>query len=74
MTAMTGQEFAQQVAAELGLPPLTDEEIVALLKIASVAAHSSERLAAPLCTFLAGRAGVSEAAAAVSRVRGAGPA
>ena len=54
---MTGEEFAQQVARELGLPPLTEEEIGALLKIASTAAHSSERLAAPLCTYLAGRAG-----------------
>ena len=54
---MTGEEFAQQVARELGLPPLSEEEIGALLKIASTAAHASERLAAPLCTFLAGRAG-----------------
>jgi hypothetical protein len=67
---MTGQEFAQQVAAELGLPPLTEEEIGALLKIASVAAHSSERLAAPLCTYLAGRAGIAEVRAAVERVKG----
>ena len=72
MSAMTGEEFAQQVAAELGLPPLSEEEIGTLLRIASVAAHSSERLAAPLCTFLAGRAGIAEAEAAVARVS-AGP-
>ena len=65
---MTGEEFAQQVAAELGLDPLTDEEIGTLLKIASVAAHSSERLAAPLCTYLAGRASIEDVRAAVERL------
>jgi hypothetical protein len=67
---MTGEEFAQNVARELGLPPLTEEEIATLLQLASTAAHSSERLAAPLCTFLAGRAGVEEAVAAAARVAG----
>ena len=70
MTAMTGEQFAQHVARELGLDPLTEEEIGTLLKIASVAAHSSERLAAPLCTFLAGRAGIEEVRAAVERAAG----
>lgn len=64
---MTGEEFAQAVAADLGLDPLTEEEIATLLKIASVAAHSSERLAAPLCTYLAGRAGIDAVCAAVER-------
>jgi hypothetical protein len=66
--AMTGEEFAQAVARELGLPELTEEEIGALLQLASTAAHSSERLAAPLCTYLAGRAGVEQAVAAAQRV------
>ena len=66
---MTGEEFAQEVARELGLEPLTEQEIGTLLEVASVAAHSSERLAAPLCTYLAGRAGVAEVTAAVERVR-----
>jgi hypothetical protein len=65
---MTGEEFAQAVAAELGLEALTEEQIGALLKVASVAAHSSERLAAPLCTYLAGRASIAEVEAAVARV------
>ena len=66
---MTGEEFAEAVARELGLDPLTEEEIGALLKVASVAAHSSERLAAPLCTYLAGRAGISAVRDAVERVK-----
>lgn len=69
---MTGQEFAQALARELGQPELEDAEIGALLKLASVAAHSSERLAAPLCTFLAGRSGrpLGEVQAAVARLAG----
>ena len=56
---MTGEEFAQEVARKLGLAPLTEREVNAILDIASVAAHSSERLAAPLSTYLAGRSGRS---------------
>jgi hypothetical protein len=54
---MTGIEFAQTLARQLNLPPLEETEIAALLELASVAAHGSERLAAPLCTYLAGRSG-----------------
>jgi hypothetical protein len=53
--AMTGIEFAQTLARELNLPPLEEAEITALLELASLAAHGSERLAAPLCTYLAGK-------------------
>jgi hypothetical protein len=65
---VTGEEFAQQVARELGLEPLTEEEIGALLQVASVAAHASERLAAPLCTYLAGRASVERVREVVERL------
>ncbi len=65
---MTGEEFANAVARELGLEELSKEEIGTLLKIASVAAHSSERLAAPLCTYLAGRASIDAVREAVERV------
>jgi hypothetical protein len=37
-----------------GGAPLTEEEQTALLDIARIAAHSSERITAPLTTFLAG--------------------
>ena len=67
---MTGEEFANAVARELGLEELSEEEIGALLKVASVAAHSSERLAAPLCTYLAGRASIDEVRAVVERLAG----
>lgn len=68
---MTGRDFAAALAAELGLPGLEEDEIEALLALASTAAHASERLAAPLCTFLAGRSGlpIADVAAAADAVR-----
>ena len=39
-----------------GGPGLTEEEQAALLDIARIAAHTSERIAAPLSTYLAGLA------------------
>ncbi|MEJ7894340.1 MAG: DUF6457 domain-containing protein [Solirubrobacteraceae bacterium] len=56
---MDGHEFARDVAHALGVESLTADDANALLAIAGVAAHSSERLAAPLCTYLAGRSGRS---------------
>jgi hypothetical protein len=67
---VTGHEFAREVAAALGVEPLSDEEADALLAVAGVAAHASERLAAPLTTYLAGRSGLplDEVRAAVQRL------
>ena len=56
---MTGHEFARDVAHALGLEPLSAADANALLAMAGTAAHASERLAAPLCTYLAGRSGRS---------------
>jgi len=69
---MTGHEFAAALAAELGLPALADAEAEQLLALAATAAHASERLAAPLCTFIAGRSGrsIADVAAAADAVRG----
>lgn len=69
---MTGEEFAQALARELEQPALSRQEIDGLLALAGKAAHSSERLAAPLCTFLAGRSGrgLDEVRAAVNRLAG----
>ncbi|HKJ36850.1 MAG TPA: DUF6457 domain-containing protein [Solirubrobacterales bacterium] len=55
---MTAEEwiaaFATSVEAEAPAP----EEIERLLKLAAVAAHSSERIAAPVACWIAGRAGL----------------
>ena len=67
---MTGHEFAHDVAHALGVESLTDEEANEILAMAGVAAHASERVAAPLCAFLAGRSGrtLEDARAAVKLV------
>ncbi len=51
-------EWLQRVARELGIDgTLSDEDADALLKIARVAAHTSDdRRTAPLLTYLVGRA------------------
>lgn len=56
---MTGSEWITAFAERLGLPALDERAVDALLDVASVAAHSSERLAAPLTCYLVGVAGVS---------------
>ena len=56
---MDGHEFARDVAHALGVESLTEDDANALLAMAGVAAHASERLAAPLCTYLGGRSGRS---------------
>ena len=56
---MDAQEWLTSFAERIGLDPLPQADIDALLDLASVAAHSSERLAAPLTCFLVGRSGIS---------------
>lgn len=59
----TGREWVARFAAATGQTDLTDADVEALLDLAGVAAHSSERLAAPLACFLVGRSGMDPAAA-----------
>lgn len=42
-------------AAALGVPPPTPHEIDVLLAVAGLAAHASERTAAPISAWIAGR-------------------
>ncbi|HEX9994325.1 MAG TPA: DUF6457 domain-containing protein [Acidimicrobiales bacterium] len=70
---MTAREWIAAFAARLGVDPPDDAEVDRLLALAGTAAHASERTAAPLACWLAGRAGVdlatAEAAAASVRPR-----
>jgi len=50
-------------AARLDLPAPTDAEFEAILELAAVAAHASERVAAPVACWLAGRVGLDLASA-----------
>jgi Domain of unknown function (DUF6457) len=59
----TAQQWITAYAAALGTEPPDPAETDTLLAVAGVAAHASERVAAPLSTWLAGRAGVDPARA-----------
>jgi len=52
---MRRDEWLAEFAEKLGIDPPTKDEVVALLDIAATAAHSSERTAAPIACWLAGR-------------------
>ena len=52
---MRREEWLAEFAEKLGLDPPTETEIDALLDIAATAAHASERTAAPIACWLAGR-------------------
>ena len=58
---MDGREWVVRFAADLGVEPLDDATIETLLALAGAAAHSSERIAAPLACYLVGRAGADPA-------------
>jgi hypothetical protein len=61
---MTGREWIDAFAARLGVPTPDDAMVEQLLALAAVAAHDSERLAAPLACYLVGKAGLDPADAA----------
>jgi Domain of unknown function (DUF6457) len=54
---MTAEEWIAAYADALGRPAPTREEMDAILRLASVAAHASERRAAPIACWLAASAG-----------------
>lgn len=56
---MERDEWIEAFARRIGVDPPTPEEIDALLELAATAAHASQRTAAPLACWLAGRAGES---------------
>jgi Domain of unknown function (DUF6457) len=56
---MTAQEWIERFAAELGARPPGDDEFNAILDLAAVAAHDSERVAAPVACWLGGASGRS---------------
>jgi hypothetical protein len=51
---MSAEEWIERFARELGASPPSEEELARVLELASVAAHSSERRAAPVACWLAG--------------------
>ena len=54
---MKAEEWVGSFAAEIGTEPPDDALVRDLLELAATAAHSSERTAAPIACYLAGRDG-----------------
>ncbi len=59
--AMNREEWLRAFCARIGVEPPSAAEAEALLGLAAVAAHASERPAAPLACWAAGRSGRSTA-------------
>lgn len=60
---MTRDEWLAAFAAAAGTAAPSDEEIDALLELAGVAAHASERTAAPITCWITATAGLTPRAA-----------
>jgi hypothetical protein len=70
---MNATEWLAAYAGKLGTDAPTKDELKAVLDLAGEAAHSSERIAAPVACWLAARAGVGlEEAMRLAREVGAG--
>jgi Domain of unknown function (DUF6457) len=60
---VTRDEWVAAFSAAAGVTPPTSDELDTLLELAGVAAHASERTAAPITCWLAAIGGLSPAAA-----------
>ena len=56
---VTRDEWIAAFAAELGTEPPSDDEVERILALAGIAAHASERTAAPVACWIGARAGAS---------------
>jgi hypothetical protein len=55
--AITAAQWIRAFCEEIGMSPPSDEDTEAILRLAAVAAHASERIAAPLACWVAGASG-----------------
>ena len=69
---MNAREWIDAFAAEIGADPPSNDEVKEILDLAAVAAHSSERIAAPVACWVGGKVGASlaELQAAAERIGG----
>ncbi|MGH9098500.1 MAG: DUF6457 domain-containing protein [Acidimicrobiales bacterium] len=56
---MDAPQWLRSFAAQIGTDPPSEAEIETLLALAGVAAHASERIAAPISCWLTARAGIA---------------
>jgi Domain of unknown function (DUF6457) len=54
---MTAEEWLIEFADEIGVPPPDRDQMDEILRLAAVAAHASERIAAPIACYLTGVSG-----------------
>ena len=54
---MTAAEWIRTFAEEIGREPPDQEQMDEILRLAAVAAHASERIAAPIACWVAGATG-----------------
>lgn len=54
----SAEEWVEKFAREVGQQPPGEEDFAAVLRLASVAAHASERTAAPVACWIAGQTGM----------------
>jgi Domain of unknown function (DUF6457) len=55
----TASNWLERYAATIGVEAPTEDEQPVLLELAATAAHTSDRIAAPLSCWLAGKSGLS---------------
>jgi hypothetical protein len=56
---VNAEQWIAAYAAEVGVEPPTADEVATLLELAAVAAHSSERVAAPVACWVSAVAGLT---------------
>jgi len=56
---MTAEEWVSKFAGELGVDPPSPAQLDQILKLAAIAAHGSERTAAPVACWIGGQTGRS---------------
>lgn len=54
---MNAEEWVRRFAAEVGAESVSGEEVDQILKLAAIAAHGSERTAAPVACWIGARSG-----------------
>ena len=55
---MDANTWLAAYAEKVGVPAPTKDELKTVLDLAGIAAHSSQRIAAPVATWMAGKAGL----------------
>ena len=72
---MKAEEWVAAFADEIGVAAPTRDQMDEILRLAAIAAHASERIAAPIACYLAGTSGRSldESLDAAERIGGEGP-